>query len=229
MNLTKLRNLCTPALVYLFIELWIILGMTYQNWDNDAYTLCVGEYSCGVGNKIMLAISKLIYVAFWTFILNLMCKGGYKNFAWFLVMLPLILFFVVLTVFMLSSGARHVGLEGFESKPVDRLNKRNVTPGDYATEQAVKNYDLGSIRQDYSFPDLSEEEQKEYEMPEGFDNKHKKKEGMSNKRKTKEGFWGIGRKSRERRRDGSCVMGSVTGADLSGYPSQFSNDYYAQV
>jgi hypothetical protein len=24
-------------------------------------------------------------------------------------------------------------------------------------------------------------------------------------------------------------MGSVTGANLSGYPSQFDNDYYAQV
>ena len=34
---------------------------------------------------------------------------------------------------------------------------------------------------------------------------------------------------RERRRDGSCGMGSVTGANLSGYPSQFDNDYYAQV
>jgi hypothetical protein len=235
MNFTKLRNLCTPAQVYLFIEVVIILGMTYQNWDYDNYTLCVGDYSCGVGSKISLALSKLLYVAFWTFILNLMCNGGYKKFAWFLVLLPLTLFFVSLTMFMLFSGARYRGFEGFDNKPVDRLNKRNASPGDYATEQAIKSYDLGSIRQDYSYPDLSEDEQKDYEMPEGFDNKHvnkqAKKEGLSNRRKTKEGFWGLGQKkqSRERRRDGSCVMGGVTGANLSGYPSQFSNDYYAQV
>ena len=44
------------------------------------------------------------------------------------------------------------------------------------------------------------------------------------------GFLGMGSTpNRERRSNGSCGMGSVTGANLSGYPSQFDNDYYAQV
>lgn len=255
MNFTKLRNLCTPAQIYLFIEVLIILAMVYQNWGYGDNTLCVGDYACSVGSKTVLVISKFIYVAFWTFILNLMCRGGYKNFAWFLVLLPLILFFVALTLLMITGDSVYVGgMEGFDAGSVDRLSKKNTSPGDAATEQAIQQYGVGTMRQDYSFPDLSSEEQKAYESPEGFEgftnsikeamtNKRRKegmankrrKEGMANKRR-KEGFSTGDRYSREsnegfrdRRRDGSCAYGSATGAYLGGYPSQFNNDYLNQL
>jgi len=44
---------------------------------------------------------KVLYILFWTWVLNLMCKGGYKNVAWFLVLLPFVLFFVVLGLYIL--------------------------------------------------------------------------------------------------------------------------------
>jgi hypothetical protein len=89
---------------------------------------------------------------------------------------------------------------------VDRLNEINASDGDENTQKKLKKLGLGpgTIRPDYSFPDLSESEQQEDNVI----------EGLSNKGRKKEGFWG---------------MGSVTGANLSGYPSQFDNDYYAQV
>lgn len=252
MNFTKLRNLCTPAQIYLFIEVLIILAMVYQNWGYGDNTLCVGDYACSVESKTVLVISKFIYVAFWTFILNLMCRGGYKNFAWFLVLLPLILFFVALTLLMITGDSVYVGgMEGFDAGSVDRLSKKNVSPGDVATEQAIQQYGVGTMRQDYSFPDLSPEQQKDYESPEGFANSIKegmankrrkegmankrRKEGMANKRRT-EGYGSGNRYSREstegfrdRRRDGSCMYGGVTGANLSSYPSQFQNDYLNQL
>jgi hypothetical protein len=267
MNFSKL---CKPAQIYLFVEVLIILVIVYQNWRYDDNTLCIGDYACSVSSKTVLVITKLIYVGFWTFILNLMCKGGYKNFAWFLVLLPLILFFVALTLLMFTSNPVYIGgMEGFDGAPVDRLSRRNTSPGDAATEQAIQQYGVGTMRQDYSFPDLSPEEQREYETPEGFEgfennsrkvNKaaervkegldvrhqlfsNRKREGMANKRRKegmankrrKEGFGGnrYSRESndgfRDRRRDGSCNVGGVTGADLSSYPSQFNNDYYNQI
>jgi hypothetical protein len=229
MKFNTLNTLCLPAQIYLFIEVLIILGMTYQNWNNGDNTLCVGQYACNVESKVSIVLSKLIYVAFWTFILNLLCRGGYKKFAWFLVLLPLILFFILLATFMLSKGTTYIGYEGFDAMPVDRLNEINTTAGDESTQKKLKELGLGpgTIRPDYSYPDLSKSQQQEYNVMEGFSDRI----NIRNRRnRRKEGFLGMGSTpNRERRSNGSCGMGSVTGANLSGYPSQFDNDYYAQV
>ena len=39
---------------------------------------------------------------FWTWILNLMCKDGHKNIAWFLVLLPFIMIFVITGIVMVK-------------------------------------------------------------------------------------------------------------------------------
>ena len=229
MKFNILNTLCVPAQIYLFIEVLIILGMTYQNWNNGDNTLCVGQYACNVESKVSIVLSKLIYVAFWTFILNLLCRGGYKKFAWFLVLLPLILFFILLATFMLSKGTTYIGYEGFDAMPVDRLNEINTTAGDESTQKKLKKLGLGpgTIRPDYSYPDLSKSQQQEYNVMEGFVDSTNRR---NRRNRRKEGFLGMGSTpNRERRSNGSCGMGSVTGANLSGYPSQFDNDYYAQV
>ena len=41
-------------------------------------------------------MSKIIYILFWTFILNSLCKAGYKEISWFLVLLPILLLFIIL-------------------------------------------------------------------------------------------------------------------------------------
>ena len=239
MKFANFNSLCVPAQIYLFVEVLIILGMTYQNWNNGDNTLCVGQYACNVESKVSIVLSKLIYVAFWTFILNVLCRGGYKKFAWFLVLLPLILFFIVLATFMLSKGTTYIGFEGFEGfedMPVDILNEINQSTSDEATRKKLKELGLGEgeeIRPDYSFPDLSESQQQENNVMEGLSNR-RNVEDLSNRRnrrnRRKEGFWGMEpTPNRERHRDGSCGMGSVTGANLRDYPSQFDNDYYAQV
>jgi hypothetical protein len=48
-----------------------------------------------------------------------MCKNGYKNFAWMLLFLPVILFIVFMFLFMLLKGARRIGLEGLENNDND--------------------------------------------------------------------------------------------------------------
>ena len=236
MKFANFNTLCVPAQIYLFVEVLIILAMTYQNWNNGDNTLCVGQYACSVESKVTIFLSKIIYVAFWTFILNVLCRGGYKKFAWFLVLLPLILFFIVLATFMLSKGTTYVGFEGFEDMPVDRLNEINQSAGDEPTRKKLKELGLGGgeeIRPDYSFPDLSESQQQENNVMEGFSTRINV-EDLSNRRnrrnRRKEGFWGMEpTPNRERRRDGSCGMGSVTGANLRDYPSQFDNDYYSEI
>ena len=60
-----------------------------QNMGNSRI-FCLGNFSCRVPSTIAVFIFKLVYILFWTWILNLMCKDGHTNIAWFLVLLPFI-------------------------------------------------------------------------------------------------------------------------------------------
>ena len=67
------KRLCTPAKLYFAISVISCIMMLF----NRVAALAV--------------FIKLVFVFFWTFILGLLCKNGYKSFAWFLVALPFIL------------------------------------------------------------------------------------------------------------------------------------------
>ena len=95
MAITGLTNLCTPAYIYLVISLIAIIVMAVQNYGN-INIFCLGTYTCDVSSTGLIFIVKLIYVLFWTWILNLMCRAGAEPLAWVFVLLPFILFFGVL-------------------------------------------------------------------------------------------------------------------------------------
>lgn len=96
----SINNLCTPASIYFFISITILIYMGVTNMNNQT-TLCVGDYNCVVGNNTFIFVLEGIYILFWTFILDLMCKNGYKNLSWFLLLLPILLFFVILGIVMI--------------------------------------------------------------------------------------------------------------------------------
>jgi hypothetical protein len=70
-------NMCTPAQIYLFLALFACI---------------LGLFS---GMKLMPVLLKLLFAVIWTFILNFLCKKGFKNVAWFLVLLPYVILFLV--------------------------------------------------------------------------------------------------------------------------------------
>jgi len=95
-----LKELCRPALIYFIISLVALVIILFQNLgDNNSYYF--GSYSCSVPNVAAVFIVKLIYILFWTYILNLICKDGHSGLSWLLVLLPFILFFVIIGLFML--------------------------------------------------------------------------------------------------------------------------------
>jgi hypothetical protein len=99
-----IKKLCTPAYVYLVISILAIVIMMFQNSGNvDIY--CIGNYECPVPNTALIFFIKFLYVAFWTFILDSVCKAGHKQFSWFLVLFPFILFFVLLGLMVIAQGA----------------------------------------------------------------------------------------------------------------------------
>ena len=98
--------MCTPATIYFVISLIGLLLVGVNNLDNND-TLCVGNYNCYVGNNTTIFILNAIYILFWTFILDLMCKGGYSSLSWFVLLLPFIILFILFATMMVREGAQN--------------------------------------------------------------------------------------------------------------------------
>ena len=101
MQIPGLRKLCTPAYLYLVISVFSIIIIMLQNGSNSN-TYCMGNYSCQVQNIYLIFVVKFIYVLFWTWILNLLCKAGYPGVSWLLLLFPFILMFIVIIAFMMT-------------------------------------------------------------------------------------------------------------------------------
>lgn len=91
----NINQLCSPSYVYFIISILGLAMLAIQNLGNrQLYSL--GSFSCRVPSTIAVFLIKLVYILFWTWILNLMCKDGHIGIAWFLVLLPFILMFVIM-------------------------------------------------------------------------------------------------------------------------------------
>ena len=97
------RHLCKPAMVYLAVSVAVFIIIAYQNMGlSNMY--CMGDFSCYVPSTAAVIFSEGLYILFWTWILNLMCRTGYASISWLLVVFPLVLFFVLFGLMMLMSG-----------------------------------------------------------------------------------------------------------------------------
>ena len=94
---TKLKQLCTPSYVYFIISfIGLILSAIQNMGNNHKYSL--GTFSCPVSSCFVIFAIKMVIILFWTWVLNLMCKDGHAEVAWFLVLLPFVIFFMILMI-----------------------------------------------------------------------------------------------------------------------------------
>lgn len=98
---TTLKQLCTPAALYFVISMIGLVMVLFQNLGNsESYN--IGSFSCRVPSTILVFVVQFIYIVFWTYILNLICKDGHVGISWLLVLLPFILLFVLMGLLMLN-------------------------------------------------------------------------------------------------------------------------------
>ena len=98
---TSLKELCTPASLYFIISMIGLFIVLMQNLGySDSYH--VGSFSCRVPSTTAVFIAKLIYILFWTYVLNLICKDGHVGVSWLLVLLPWLLLFVMIGLLMIN-------------------------------------------------------------------------------------------------------------------------------
>jgi len=97
----RLKDLCSPALLYFIVSMMSFFIILLQNLGNtNSFT--VGSFSCIVPSTAFIFVLKFIYIVFWTWILNLICRDGYTSISWLLVLFPYILLFVIIGTIMLN-------------------------------------------------------------------------------------------------------------------------------
>ena len=98
-QLKQLEKLCTPALLYFVFSIVAYVAMLTQNFGNKK-KYCFGPYECNVPNTGLVFFGKSLYILFFTWLLNVLCKKGYSGISWFLVFLPIILMFLLILSLM---------------------------------------------------------------------------------------------------------------------------------
>ena len=95
------KELCAPSMTYFVISIFVLIIMVIQNLGNsNSYNL--GSFRCRVPSTTIVFIIKLIYILFWTYILNLICKDGHTTLSWLLILFPFILLFLIIGLVMLN-------------------------------------------------------------------------------------------------------------------------------
>ena len=112
MKFLNRKSMCEPAMLYLLVGVIGIVGILVQNLVNgDDGTFCVGNYECDMIHKTTGLILQLIYVLFWTWLLNTLCKRGYVNVSWVIVLFPFLLYIGIITA-LVSGGVFYVMIDG---------------------------------------------------------------------------------------------------------------------
>ena len=117
-------KLCKPAQLYLLISLVVYVMILIQNIAApDRFTL--GPYSCMHDNQPLVMVGQLIYIAFWTWLLNMICKIN-TGISWLIVLFPFILFFIIFLAVVFN------GREGMEVEEEEEgmKDKKEASPVD---------------------------------------------------------------------------------------------------
>lgn len=128
----NISELCTPSLIYFVISIVGMVVAIFQNIGNKN-KYCLGSFACQVPSTIAVFIVKFVYIFFWTWILNLMCKDGHQNIAWFLVLLPFILLALIVVLIMTYQK---------KSKKKNQNQRKRITnTGGMGSASAMMGYD----------------------------------------------------------------------------------------
>jgi hypothetical protein len=100
--LFKINQLCTPAYLFFMISMVLLVIVAIQNMmEKNKTDYSMGRYRCRVPSCMLMFVLKVLYIIFWTWVLNLMCKDGHKDIAWFVFLLPYIIWFTMIAMMMM--------------------------------------------------------------------------------------------------------------------------------
>ena len=95
----SVMKLCTPSKIYFFAAI-ILLFLSFVNdmRNKDKDKVCLGKLKCK--NKPLYYLMNVLFIIFWTWVLNKLCSHGWVKLSWFLLLTP---FFVLILLFFMIS------------------------------------------------------------------------------------------------------------------------------
>jgi hypothetical protein len=100
MNLAGFNELCVPAILFLAVNFVGLLVIAIQNYGSVT-TYCVGNFACNISDIWIVFSMKVLYVLFWTWIINMFCHNDLEPVAWLLFLIPFLILFVSIAALML--------------------------------------------------------------------------------------------------------------------------------
>jgi hypothetical protein len=97
--MNAIMKLCTPSKIYFFLAtilLFISFVIDIQNKDKNK--VCLGKLKCK--NKPLYYLTNVLFIVFWSWVLNKLCSYGWVKLSWFLLLTP---FFVLIVLFFIIS------------------------------------------------------------------------------------------------------------------------------
>ena len=97
--MAEFKHWCTPATVYFVFSMVILIVISVQNITGSPTVLHICNVKSFVPNVLLVLILKFLYILFWTWILNLICKDGYPSVSWLIILIP---FFISLLMLLFT-------------------------------------------------------------------------------------------------------------------------------
>ena len=101
MAVIGLKNICRPAMIYFILSISAVIFMAIQNLMTGR-SYCIGMQSCSSNGTATLFVIKIVYILFWTWILNIICSSVSEVVAWVLVFIPIVLMFIFIASLFLA-------------------------------------------------------------------------------------------------------------------------------
>lgn len=111
-----IMNLCPAAKFHLIISLVAIIVMSLTIFGTNV-PYCIGTNQCDspyFGHMSIIYTIKILYIVFWTWILNIVCRKVSPSIAWVIALLPFLLF-VILLIFNMFTTI----ISGFQNQRED--------------------------------------------------------------------------------------------------------------
>mgnify|MGYP001233976078 CR=1 FL=1 len=90
-------NYCTPSRIYLGISIIAVIVVLLQNFTNpDQNQLCIGVYKCTMPYKALVLFFNIVYMLFWTWLLNFLCRKGLRSLAWGILIIPFLVIAIII-------------------------------------------------------------------------------------------------------------------------------------
>jgi len=97
--MNAIMKVCTPSKIYFIIAVILLFLSVINDMQNkDKSKVCLGTLKCT--NKPLYYFMNVIFILFWTWVLNKLCTTGWVKLSWFLLLFP---FFLLIALFIMIS------------------------------------------------------------------------------------------------------------------------------